>query len=66
VQLEGLGKLKNFYDLLGTRIRDLPACSKALQPLTLCLHSKILAVFYLLLISRSTLQLASLALIETV
>jgi hypothetical protein len=35
VQLEGLGKLEQFNDLIGTRTRDLPACSVALQPTTL-------------------------------
>jgi hypothetical protein len=35
VQLEGLGKLKEFNQLIGTRNRDLPACSIAPQPSTL-------------------------------
>jgi hypothetical protein len=34
-RLEGLGKLKKFNDLIGTRARDLPACSTAPQPPTL-------------------------------
>jgi hypothetical protein len=32
VQLEGLGKLKKFDDLIKTRIRDLPACIIVPQP----------------------------------
>jgi hypothetical protein len=35
VRLEGLGKLKTSNDLIGTRSRDLPACSIAPQPATL-------------------------------
>jgi hypothetical protein len=31
VRLEGLGTLKQFSDLIGTRTRDLPACSIAPQ-----------------------------------
>jgi hypothetical protein len=34
VRPEGLGKLKIFDDLIGTRTRDLPACSIALQLIT--------------------------------
>jgi hypothetical protein len=33
--LERLGKLKKSHYLLGTRTRDLPACSKEPQPTTL-------------------------------
>jgi hypothetical protein len=33
VRPEGLGKLKKFVHLIGSRIRDLPACSLVLQPL---------------------------------
>jgi hypothetical protein len=32
VQLEGLGKLKNFNDLIRKKICDLPACSTVPQP----------------------------------
>jgi hypothetical protein len=32
VQLEGLGKLKKFNDLIQTRNHDLPACSIMPQP----------------------------------
>jgi hypothetical protein len=32
VRLEGLDKLEKFNDLIGTRTRDLPACSISLQP----------------------------------
>jgi hypothetical protein len=35
VRLKGLGKLRNFYDLIGTRTRDLPACRIAPQPSTI-------------------------------
>jgi hypothetical protein len=35
VRLEGLGKLKKSNDLIGIRIRDLPACSIVFQPTTL-------------------------------
>jgi hypothetical protein len=36
VRLEGLGKLKKrIHDLIGNRTRDLPACSRVLQPTTL-------------------------------
>jgi hypothetical protein len=35
VQLEGLGKLKTFNDLIGTRNSYLPACSIAPQSTTL-------------------------------
>jgi hypothetical protein len=35
VRLEGLGQLKNSNDLIGTRTRDLPACSIVPQPTTL-------------------------------
>jgi hypothetical protein len=35
VRLEGLGKLKKFSDLIGTRNHDLPACSIVPQPTTL-------------------------------
>jgi hypothetical protein len=35
VQLEGLGKLKTFNDLIGTRNRDLSTCSIVPQPTTL-------------------------------
>jgi hypothetical protein len=31
VRLEGLGKLKKFNDLIGSRARDFPACSIALS-----------------------------------
>jgi hypothetical protein len=34
-RLEGLGKLKELNDLMGTRTRDLPICSIAHQPTTL-------------------------------
>jgi hypothetical protein len=30
-ELEGIGKLKKFYDLMGIRPRDLPACTIVLQ-----------------------------------
>jgi hypothetical protein len=33
VRLEGLGKLKNFIQLIGTGTRDLPTCSVVPQPL---------------------------------
>jgi hypothetical protein len=33
VRLEGLGKLKKLIHLIGSRIRDLPACSILPQPL---------------------------------
>jgi hypothetical protein len=33
--LEGLGQLKKSNDLIGDRIRDLPACSIVPQPTTL-------------------------------
>jgi hypothetical protein len=33
VRPEGLGKLKEFSHLTGSRIRDFPACSTVLQPL---------------------------------
>jgi hypothetical protein len=33
VQLEGLGTLKKFIDLIGSRTCDLPACSVVPQPL---------------------------------
>jgi hypothetical protein len=39
VQLEGLGKLKKFNNLIGTRTHDLPACS--IVPTT-CLPSEIM------------------------
>jgi hypothetical protein len=32
VRLEGLGKFKNFTDLIRNRTRDLPACSIVPQP----------------------------------
>jgi hypothetical protein len=32
VRLEGIGKLKKLYDLIGIHIRDLPACCRVLQP----------------------------------
>jgi hypothetical protein len=35
MRLEGLGKFKKSNDLIGTRIRDLPACSIVPQPTTL-------------------------------
>jgi hypothetical protein len=35
LRLEELGKLKKFNDLIGNRIRDLPACSIVPQPTTL-------------------------------
>jgi hypothetical protein len=35
VRLQGLGQLGNRFDLIGTRTRDLPACSVVLQPTTL-------------------------------
>jgi hypothetical protein len=35
VRLEGLGQLKKFNELIGTRTRDLPACSIAPQLTTL-------------------------------
>jgi hypothetical protein len=35
VRLEELGKLKKLNDFIGTRIRDLPACSIMPQPTTL-------------------------------
>jgi hypothetical protein len=35
MRLEGLGKLKKINDVIGTRTRDLPACSIAPQPSTL-------------------------------
>jgi hypothetical protein len=35
VQLEGLGKLTKFNDLIGTPVRHLPACSIAPQLSTL-------------------------------
>jgi hypothetical protein len=35
VRLEGLGKLKNFNDLIGTRARDLPDVNIVPQPTTL-------------------------------
>jgi hypothetical protein len=35
VRLEGLSKLKKFNDLIGTQIRDLPACSIVPQLITL-------------------------------
>jgi hypothetical protein len=35
VQLEGLRKLKEFNDLIGTQTHDLSACSIAPQPSTL-------------------------------
>jgi hypothetical protein len=44
VQLEGLGKLDKFNDLIETRTRDLPDCSIAPQPTTLpcgCLNSSV-------------------------
>jgi hypothetical protein len=31
VRLDGLGKMKEFNDLIGTRTRDLPACSTVPQ-----------------------------------
>jgi hypothetical protein len=34
MQLEGLGKLKKFNDLIGILNRDLPACSIAPRPST--------------------------------
>jgi hypothetical protein len=33
VRSEGLGKLKTFIHLIGSRTLDLPACSVMLQPL---------------------------------
>jgi hypothetical protein len=35
VRLEGLSKLKESNDLIGSRIRDFPACSIVPQPTTL-------------------------------
>jgi hypothetical protein len=35
VELEGLSKVKGIRDIIGTRTRDLPACSMAPQPSTL-------------------------------
>jgi hypothetical protein len=40
MQLEGLGKLKTFNDLIGTRIRDFPGCSIALNLLHYSLPPK--------------------------
>jgi hypothetical protein len=34
VRLEGLGKLKNFNDFVGSRTHDIPPCSILLQPIT--------------------------------
>jgi hypothetical protein len=38
VRLEGLGKFKKSNDLIGTRTRDLPACSIVSQPTTLPMY----------------------------
>jgi hypothetical protein len=53
VRLEGLGKLKIFTDLIGTRTRELAACSIVLQPSTLrrvptttCYHIDIRTLIY--------------------
>jgi hypothetical protein len=35
VLMQGLGKLKQYNDLIGTRTRDLPACNIAPKPCTL-------------------------------
>jgi hypothetical protein len=35
VRLEGLGQLKKFYDIIGNRTRDLPACSMVSELTTL-------------------------------
>jgi hypothetical protein len=35
MRLERLGQLKKLIDLIGTRTRDLPACSIVPQPTTL-------------------------------
>jgi hypothetical protein len=35
LRLEGLAKLKNFNDFIGTQIRDLPTCSMESEPSTL-------------------------------
>jgi hypothetical protein len=43
VRLEELSKLKEFYDLNGTRTRNLPACSIAPQPSTVPL---LCVIFY--------------------
>jgi hypothetical protein len=37
VRLEGLGQLKKYNDLIGTRTRDLPACSKVPNETRICL-----------------------------
>jgi hypothetical protein len=41
VRLEGLGKLKNINDLIGTRTRDIPVCSIVPQPSTLPRPSRV-------------------------
>jgi hypothetical protein len=45
VRPEGIGKLKKKMDIIGSRIRDLPACSIAPQPTTL-LPEEILCTLY--------------------
>jgi hypothetical protein len=52
--LEGLGKLKNFNDLIGSRIRDLLACSKAPQPSML---QSVINLFYMQIIDCVYLEL---------
>jgi hypothetical protein len=50
LRLEGLGKLKKFSDLMGTRNRDLPACSEHLNHLSYSVPPELLVseVFKLL------------------
>jgi hypothetical protein len=40
VQPDGLGKLKKFIHLIGSRTHDLPACSTVRQPLRYCVSPR--------------------------
>jgi hypothetical protein len=55
VRLEGLGQLKKI-NVIGTRTRDLPACSTVPQPTTLQRAPAYLIVSYKLLIVNFALQ----------
>jgi hypothetical protein len=59
VRLEGLGKLKKFNDIIGTRTQDLPASSIAPQPSALLRSPIIIMIIIIIIIIMRLLHIAN-------
>jgi hypothetical protein len=57
VRLEGLGKLKKFIHLIGSRTRDFPACSLVPLPLPYRVLPTRIALFFFLHVAQRLNQL---------